>query len=237
MDELDVVPLETHLSVDGQTFVKSLRGKSLIRQSGRAEAAQTEVASASSRGTNVKRKRVPAVAHSKSRHKTLDKRKEEYCMFFLRSGWCDKGLSCVYIHDQDKVRVCRKFLNGCCEDKHCQLQHRIVPELMPTCSFFLRGNCADGDACVYSHVAVNRRAAVCDDFVRGYCPRGITCPQKHVFLKEQKPNDTSKKEASDDLPIPDEEIDDQQQAATDTTAQQSSALHIAPRLQTLDWEL
>lgn len=41
---------------------------------------------------------------------------------------------------------------------------------MPTCKFFLLGQCAKSD-CQYLHKKVNDKTAICHDFLRGYCPK------------------------------------------------------------------
>lgn len=41
---------------------------------------------------------------------------------------------------------------------------------MPTCKFFLLGECAKDD-CPYLHKKVNEKTAICHDFLRGYCPK------------------------------------------------------------------
>ena len=105
-------------------------------------------------------------------------------MFFLRFGKCNQGEECPYIHDKEKVSICRKFLKGKCTDQDCLLSHKLDKEKMPVCNFFLNGNC-NNDDCIYSHVYVNPDAKICSDFFRGYCPRGLQCKKKHTFICQE----------------------------------------------------
>ncbi|XP_015684988.1 zinc finger CCCH domain-containing protein 3, partial [Protobothrops mucrosquamatus] len=100
-------------------------------------------------------------------------RKKEYCMYYNRFGKCNRGESCPYIHDPEKVAVCTRFLRGACKktDGTCPFAHKISKDKMPVCSYFLRGICNNSD-CPYSHVYVSRKAEVCADFLKGYCPLG-----------------------------------------------------------------
>ncbi|KAF9599525.1 hypothetical protein IFM89_038745 [Coptis chinensis] len=69
-------------------------------------------------------------------------RKQQYCQFFTRFEKCNKGDGkCPYIHDPDKIAVCTKFLKGLCSNPSCKLTHKVIPERMPDCSYFLQ----DGD--------------------------------------------------------------------------------------------
>ena len=108
-------------------------------------------------------------------------RSRQYCMFFNKFGKCnkkEKGI-CPYIHDPEKVAVCRKFLNGTCVNlESCLLSHKVAPEKMPSCKFFLEGNCTR-EPCPYRHVKVNDGAEVCQDFLKGFCARGAECRKKH----------------------------------------------------------
>ncbi|KAK8778977.1 hypothetical protein V5799_019683 [Amblyomma americanum] len=98
---------------------------------------------------------------------------KSYCIFFNRFGRCNKGDSCGYIHDPEKVAVCTRYLRGTCKVSDCQFSHKVAPEKMPVCSFFLKGRCTN-NPCPYRHVKVSSKAEVCQDFaVRGYCADGI----------------------------------------------------------------
>ena len=59
-------------------------------------------------------------------------------------GKCNRRDTCRYIHDPDKVAVCRKFLKGKCEDPDCLLQHKINSERMPVC-WYVKGEGRGGD--------------------------------------------------------------------------------------------
>ncbi|XP_075901808.1 uncharacterized protein zc3h3 [Nelusetta ayraudi] len=110
------------------------------------------------------------------------KQPKQYCMYYNRFGKCNRGTSCPYIHDPDKVAVCTRFLRGTCKqaDGTCPFSHKVAKEKMPVCSYFLRGICNNND-CPYSHVYVSHKAKVCDDFVKGYCPEGEKCKKKHTL--------------------------------------------------------
>ena len=52
------------------------------------------------------------------------------------------------MHDPTKVRVCARWLQGRCTADPCLLQHQVVPDLMPVCSFFLQvGSCSRRGCC------------------------------------------------------------------------------------------
>jgi len=110
-------------------------------------------------------------------------RSKQYCMFYNKFGKCtkrDKG-SCPFIHDKDKIAVCRRFLKGAClNTEACLLSHKVAPEKMPTCKFFLEGVCTAED-CPYQHVKVNAQADICASFLKGYCVNGADCKQRHVM--------------------------------------------------------
>uniref|UniRef100_F7FCN5 Zinc finger CCCH domain-containing protein 3 n=2 Tax=Ornithorhynchus anatinus TaxID=9258 RepID=F7FCN5_ORNAN len=110
-------------------------------------------------------------------------KKKDYCMYYNRFGRCNRGLSCPYIHDPDKVAVCTRFLRGTCKktDGSCPFSHKVSKDKMPVCSYFLKGICSNSN-CPYSHVYVSRKAEVCQDFLKGYCPMGEKCKKKHTLL-------------------------------------------------------
>ncbi|KAM6938554.1 uncharacterized protein zc3h3 [Lycodopsis pacificus] len=117
------------------------------------------------------------------RHAHQKKQQKQYCMYYNRFGKCNRGTSCPYIHDPDKVAVCTRFLRGTCHqaDGTCPFSHKVAKEKMPVCSYFLKGICNNSD-CPYSHVYVSRNAEVCEDFVKGYCPEGEKCKKKHTLV-------------------------------------------------------
>ena len=125
--------------------------------------------------TNARNRSINTILKSQTRSK-------QYCMFFNKFGKCnknEKGL-CPYIHDREKVAVCRKFLAGNCHNERCLLSHKVAPEKMPSCKFFLEGLCTKGDDCPYRHVKVNEAAEVCPDYLKGFCPVGDDCKRRHV---------------------------------------------------------
>ncbi|XP_059197137.1 zinc finger CCCH domain-containing protein 3 [Centropristis striata] len=115
-----------------------------------------------------------------ARHK---KQQKQFCMYYNRFGRCNRGNSCPFIHDPDKVAVCTRFLRGTCKqaDGTCPFSHKVAKEKMPVCSYFLKGICNNSE-CPYSHVYVSRKAEVCEDFIRGYCPQGEKCKKKHTLV-------------------------------------------------------
>ncbi|KAM9848415.1 uncharacterized protein zc3h3 isoform 1-T1 [Aulostomus maculatus] len=116
------------------------------------------------------------------RHARQKKQQRQYCMYYNRFGKCNRGSSCPYIHDPDKVAVCTRFLRGTCKQAGtCPFSHKVAKEKMPVCSYFLKGICNNSD-CPYSHVYVSRKAEVCEDFVKGYCPEGEKCKKKHTLV-------------------------------------------------------
>jgi hypothetical protein len=102
-------------------------------------------------------------------------------MFYCKFGKCNKGDKCPYIHDPSKVAVCRKFLQGKCQDEKCPLSHKLSSkdQSMPVCWFFLRGVCTN-ENCPYSHVKVSPDAEVCEAFLKGFCPAGSACKLLHT---------------------------------------------------------
>ena len=97
-------------------------------------------------------------------------------------GRCLKGPRCPYIHDPEKVAICRDFLQtgDCPEGDSCDLSHDPTPNRVPTCLHFLRGKCSN-EPCRYAHVRVNPAAPVCRDFAKlGYCGKGADCLDRHV---------------------------------------------------------
>lgn len=115
--------------------------------------------------------------------KQKKEKKKEYCMYYNRFGKCNRGDSCPYIHDPEKVAVCTRFLRGTCKktDGTCQFSHKVSKDKMPVCLYFLKGICSNNN-CPYSHVYVSRKAEVCPDFLKGYCPLGEKCKKKHTLV-------------------------------------------------------
>ena len=109
-------------------------------------------------------------------------RSKQYCMFFNKFGKCTKkeAGNCPYIHDKEKIAVCRRFLQGSCHKDNCLLSHKASPEKMPVCKYFLEGVCSK-EACPYLHVKVSEKAAICQAFLKGYCSNGSDCKERHVM--------------------------------------------------------
>ncbi|CAB1323983.1 unnamed protein product [Coregonus sp. 'balchen'] len=87
------------------------------------------------------------------------KTQKQYCMYFNRFGKCNRGNTCPYIHDPDKVAVCTRFLRGTCKqtDGTCPFSHKVAKE-----------------KCKKKHTLV------CPDFSStGSCPRGAQCNLQH----------------------------------------------------------
>lgn len=104
-----------------------------------------------------------------------------YCCFPL-TGNCSKGPLCPYIHDPEKVAICKDFLQKgtCPSGDSCDLSHKPIPERVPACLHFLRGKCSNS-SCRYAHVRVNPSAPVCRAFaILGYCEKGASCNERHV---------------------------------------------------------
>jgi len=77
----------------------------------------------------------------------------------------------------------RRFLQGSClKGSECLLSHKVAPDKMPVCKFFLEGVCARDD-CPYRHVKVSADAKVCPAFLRGHCPLGQECRMRHEAPK------------------------------------------------------
>ena len=119
-------------------------------------------------------------------------RSKQYCMFYNKFGKCKKKEDgvCPYIHDPEKIAVCRKFLQGNCHKDKCLLSHKVAPEKMPTCKFYLEGICTK-DPCPYRHVKVNDSAEVCPDFLKGFCPLDKKCLKRHVDVPRKQLSENS----------------------------------------------
>ncbi|KAG0416951.1 hypothetical protein HPB47_006049 [Ixodes persulcatus] len=167
----------SRIDIGGKTFVERLPG--VLSQT-----PSSETRTYLSRTINRSIHRMRTVNTRK-----LERRSDRYCMFFNRFGRCNKGASCTYIHDPEKIAVCTRqviflleFLRGTCKLSDCPFSHKVAPEKMPVCSFFLKGRCTS-NPCPYRHVKVNAKAEVCRDFaVRGFCTEGIKCKRQHVLV-------------------------------------------------------
>lgn len=99
------------------------------------------------------------------------------------TGTCAKGPQCRYVHDPNRVAICKDYLlrGNCALGDGCDLSHDPTPNRVPACLHFLRGNCTN-DGCRYAHIRVNPSGPVCRAFgTLGYCERGSDCAERHVF--------------------------------------------------------
>jgi hypothetical protein len=109
----------------------------------------------------------------------------------IRVGICTRP-ECRYMHDQNKVAICKAFLfkDNCADGDDCPLSHTPSPHNTVACSHFRKGNCTKDD-CHFAHVHVNSSATVCAAFSRlGYCEKGDTCADRHAF--DECPDFTNK---------------------------------------------
>ncbi|KAF9776978.1 hypothetical protein IL306_004763 [Fusarium sp. DS 682] len=101
----------------------------------------------------------------------------------LHIGSCTKGPRCRYIHDPNKVALCKDILKDgqCVNGESCDLSHDMTPERTPNCLHFAKGHCAKAD-CPYTHSKASPAAPVCRNFgFNGYCEMGAECTNRHVF--------------------------------------------------------
>ena len=108
-----------------------------------------------SKRLDLKRDRARAVlsaARDKRREERVNKSKT-LCTFFTRLGKCARE-KCAFLHDKERVAVCRLFLKGQCASEGCPFSHSAAPERMPACLHFLAGTCLKGDECAYRHIKV-----------------------------------------------------------------------------------
>ncbi|KAH7302785.1 hypothetical protein KP509_23G086900 [Ceratopteris richardii] len=164
--ESAILSTPRRLSYDGTEYVRIGNGHKLVRD---PKAAARALASEKVRWS---------IHTARSRWA----KKQQYCLFFTRFGKCNKSeRDCPYIHDPEKIAVCRKFLKGTCSETICLFSHKVIPERMPDCSFFLEGMCTN-EECPYRHVNVNPKAPICDGFLKGFCSEGDECNKKHTTV-------------------------------------------------------
>ncbi|KAF8478260.1 hypothetical protein JB92DRAFT_3048109 [Gautieria morchelliformis] len=114
-----------------------------------------------------------------SKRRKIDKQ----CRFFTLTGVCQRGLTCPYHHDPEKVAICPLFLSDSCPNSAdtCHLSHDPTPSRVPFCHHFANHGRCTRERCPYPHVRVGPRNGVCRDFaVVGYCDMGIECDKQHV---------------------------------------------------------
>nr|QIE48416.1 hypothetical protein [Trametes gibbosa] len=105
------------------------------------------------------------------------------CPRFTSTGSCNRGLTCLYQHDPNKIAICWAFLQGNCPHsaETCALSHDPTPERTPLCVHFANNGRCTRVNCPFPHVHVGPREGICRDFaVLGYCERGLDCVKQHV---------------------------------------------------------
>ena len=62
------------------------------------------------------------------------------CCCAFRTGQCreQQAGKCSLVHDPTAVAVCPRWLQGCCSNAACLLQHCRCPDVMPVCTFYLQ---------------------------------------------------------------------------------------------------
>lgn len=98
-------------------------------------------------------------------------------------GSCPKGPACRYIHDPNKVALCKDFMKDgkCPNGEACDLSHELTPERVPNCLHYAKGQCSRPD-CPFTHSKASPSAPVCEAFgFCGYCDKGAECTNRHVF--------------------------------------------------------
>lgn len=108
------------------------------------------------------------------------------CRYFSRTGMCQKGIHCRYVHDMNRVVLCRQFVVGKCE-RECIYSHERTEFNTPVCRFYIEGNCQNSN-CRYIHrVPPHGKDAhyslwTCRPFaIGGWCLRGSMCPFLHLY--------------------------------------------------------
>ncbi|GAA5885079.1 hypothetical protein JCM16303_006393 [Sporobolomyces ruberrimus] len=105
---------------------------------------------------------------------------DKLCIFFQKTGQCQRAHTCRYVHDSTKISICPLFLRSTCPrtTSTCPLSHHPNPHRSPHCSHF--PSCTRPN-CPYAHIVVSQDAKVCRDFVEyGWCEAGESCDKRHV---------------------------------------------------------
>ncbi|CDK27610.1 unnamed protein product [Kuraishia capsulata CBS 1993] len=96
-------------------------------------------------------------------------------------GICRNGETCRFIHDPERIALCKDFVRGSCFKADCLLQHKPTQYNSPSCKFFnIAGGCTN-ENCLYTH-KVETNDVVCRPFaVGGYCEAGRDCEFRHSW--------------------------------------------------------
>ncbi|TGZ72919.1 hypothetical protein CRM22_001798 [Opisthorchis felineus] len=109
-------------------------------------------------------------------------RRRPICRSFAKTGRCDAGTSCRFVHDENYLRICPRFLSQRCAlgSTACPLAHVLDPCRIPVCEFHESKGCTRSH-CPYLHVTYPANAPLCPDFLRGRCRRGRLCDKRHAW--------------------------------------------------------
>ncbi|XP_077439765.1 zinc finger CCCH domain-containing protein 3 isoform X2 [Vanacampus margaritifer] len=119
------------------------------------------------------------------------KKQRQYCMYYNRFGKCNRGSSCPFIHDPDKVAVCTRFLRGTCKraDGACPFSHKVAkekPRMYLTLTLSQLGWAPSIQAVrLICSVGCGRcQMPVCSYFLKGIC-NNSNCPYSHVYVSRK----------------------------------------------------
>lgn len=114
---------------------------------------------------------------------------QKYCMYFCRFGRCNKGSTCPFKHDPEKVAVCTRYV---ALNLHPDLFYSFFDCFTSVRIFFsfeyylstrfLRGTCRI-DNCTFSHNLTADKMPVCSFFLKRACTKD-PCPYRHVKVAE-----------------------------------------------------
>lgn len=126
----------------------------------------------------LRRRNIPAASQDEWHGGRDTNHSNAFCL-----GSCPKGPTCRYIHDPNKVALCKDFMKDgkCPNGEACDLSHELTPERVPNCLHFAKGQCSRPD-CPFTHSKAPPSAPVCEAFgFCGYCDKGADCTNRHVF--------------------------------------------------------
>ncbi|GEQ70261.1 hypothetical protein JCM33374_g3937 [Metschnikowia sp. JCM 33374] len=119
--------------------------------------------------------------------RTFGDQPRDYCKYFTRSGMCDRGTGCLFIHDLSHMALCRQYLAGRCMGGNCVLSHEATEFNTPICRYHFQDRCVNTN-CRFSHklppMAHDKNVSIrtCRPFaVGGWCVRGSLCPFSHLY--------------------------------------------------------